>query len=345
MRPGGASKSIIGGVAVLLAMAAAGCAGSPSAQPATAEPTVPPATQGPLASANLPPLTDLEEAGAAIFRVEPLPDFAVVANGYLYVGGAGSHLSHIAKVDKQGKVVADLAIPGGTCGSLDVGFGAVWSMTCPGPGLARIDLATDAVTTVPVGPNPFSEASVGAGEGAVWIMVLGATRQLVKVDPVTSAIVASYPIDGTPHAVRAGLGGVWIADSLANVVHRFDPATERILASIAVGALPQFLAIGEGAVWTMNQSDGTVSRIDPATNTVTTTIAVGEVMAGGDISVGGGFVWVHSEATLLFKIDPATNTVVARYGPALGSGGVAADESALWVTVHDEATVWRLPLP
>ena len=36
------------------------------------------------------------------------------------------------------------------------------------------------------------------------------------------------------------------------------------------------------------------------------------------------------------------DTVVARYGPPSGSGSVAADEDAVWVSAHDVTTVWRL---
>ena len=42
------------------------------------------------------------------------------------------------------------------------------------------------------------------------------------------------------------------------------------------------------------------------------------------------------------KIDPATDTVVARYGPAGGSGSVAADDRAVWITAHDILRIWRL---
>ena len=145
--------------------------------------------------------------------------------------------------------------------------------------------------------------------------------------------------------MRAGLGAVWISDPSASVIRRFDPETEKLTADIAVGRQPQFLAVGEGSVWTMDQLGASVSRIDPATDAVSATIKLGETVQGGDIAVGGGFVWLHSSNTLLFKIDPATNEVVARYGPSSGSRGVAADDSAAWITAHDTTTIWRLPLP
>jgi len=74
------------------------------------------------------------------------------------------------------------------------------------------------------------------------------------------------------------------------------------------------------------------------------TISVGAgSSSGGDIAVGGGDVWARLSDSLIAQIDPATDTVVARYGPPSGSGSVAADEDAVWVSAHDVTTVWRLP--
>jgi hypothetical protein len=47
---------------------------------------------------------------------------------------------------------------------------------------------------------------------------------------------------------------------------------------------------------------------------------------------------------LVAQIDPESNLVVARYGPASGSGGVAADDDAVWISAHDVTTIWRIPI-
>lgn len=114
---------------------------------------------------------------------------------------------------------------------------------------------------------------------------------------------------------------------------------------MATGAGARFFAVGEGAVRVQNNVAGTGSRVDPATNRVTATIPVDDgPVSGGDLTVGGGFVWARVSGSLVAKIDPRTNTVVARYGPAGGSGSVAADAQALWITAHDVNAVYRLPL-
>ena len=127
---------------------------------------------------------------------------------------------------------------------------------------------------------------------------------------------------------------------------KVDPATGAVSKEIPVGGIPRFLAVGEDAVWVMNQQDATVSRIDPKTDSVVATISVGAMpIEGGDIAVGGGSVWVRVTDSLIARIDPKTDRVVARYGPSAGSGSVAADSSAVWVSAHDVSSVWRLPLP
>jgi DNA-binding beta-propeller fold protein YncE len=98
-------------------------------------------------------------------------------------------------------------------------------------------------------------------------------------------------------------------------------------------------------VWVLNQSDGSVTQVDPQSLTAVRKTFVGESpVDGGDIAVGGGFVWAHVSDSLVAQIDPDSGRVVARYGEPAGSGGVAADEAALWISVHDEDTLWRVPL-
>ena len=216
----------------------------------------------------------------------------------------------------------------------------------PSRGIIRIDAKTAKVERVEFGvPIPDSEASVGAGEGAVWVVVGKNADTLVAVDPKSLKVVQQYPIPSASAGVRAGLGGVWITRPGAGELLRVDPATGEVVATIDVGPGPRFLAVGEGSVWVMNQTDGTVSRVDPATDQVTATIDSGAPINGGDIAVGGGSVWVRGGPELLARIDPATDLVTERYGPDAGSGSVAADEGAVWVTAHDVSTIWRLPLP
>ena len=333
--PAGSSASVPGGPTGSSPSAAATGA---SSFVATAPPTPAPTIQ-------LPDLIDLSTSAALKIEAKPSPDFAIIAGGFLYVSGVEKG---IGKFDgKTGRLLTSFSIPFESCEGMDAGFGAAWSATCVSPpGLVRIDTATDLVTPIELGSSiPDSEASVGVGEGGVWIVIQGSPPKLVKVNPATNKVAAQFDIPGSPKAVRAGLGAIWVSEPAANQILRVDPASGQVVATIKVGIQPQFIAVGAGALWTMDQRSGTVSRVDPATNTVAAIIELGETVQGGDIAVGGGYVWLRGSRTLLFKIDPGTNEIIARYGPSSGSGSMAADDSAVWISAHDVTTIWRLPLP
>jgi streptogramin lyase len=343
-----------------LLLASAACSGAPvpsgapvQSEPAAEQTAVPtaaasnaPATPGP--TPNLPPMGTLDDFGAQAFILKPSPDFITAADGFAYIGAVGGNpgWDNVSKVDSKGEIVATYTLPGETCGGMEVGFGALWSATCTGAtGLARIDVESKRLTGIAVQQPPMSETSIGLDEHGVW-MIDGARlpRELLRVDPTTNAVSGSWKLPGYPNSVRAGLGGVWITDPVANVLLHFDPAAEEVVATIPVGKQPQFLAVGEGAVWTMDQADGTISRVDPETDSVVAVIALGELVGGGEIAAGGGYLWLRGSRTLLFQIDPETNTIVGRFGPNSGSGGVAVDGEVIWVTAHDIATVWRFVL-
>jgi YVTN family beta-propeller protein len=308
----------------------------------TLRPTITPAP-----TLALPPITDLATTPALRIPSSPNPDWIAVADGTPFVFGVGGE-SDIARLDPiTGAVVSHTAVEGGACQSLGVGFGSVWTVTCDAPGIVRLNAASAAVEARIVldGRIPTSEASLGVGEGAVWVVVQRTEPTLVKVDPTTNVEVGAYPVPGGATAVRAGEGGIWVLVPPARQLLRVDPASGAVVATIGVGALPTFLAVGLGGVWVMNQVDGSVSHVDPATNAVVATIDAGPVIQGGDIAVGGGSVWLRgSEGYLAARIDPATDAIVERFGPASGSGSVAADDDAVWFTAHDVRAIWRLPL-
>ena len=64
-----------------------------------------------------------------------------------------------------------------------------------------------------------------------------------------------------------------------------------------------------------------MTRIDPDTGT-TTNIEAGVPGDGGDLTAGGGSVWVRGTGRLLTRIDAKSGRVIERYGPSSGSGAV-----------------------
>ena len=221
--------------------------------------------------------------------------------------------------------------------------GSLWAADCDHASVVRIDPKTAKITaTYPLKAGFIAEeGSVGAGEGGVWVATTSST--LIRFDPKTGAQTV-YPVTPGGAGVRTGLGSVWVTLPDSDAVLRIDPKDGSVIATIKAGSGPQFLAIGGDSVWVQNNGDGTVTRIG-ADGTVKATIPVSlSPVDGGDIAFGGGFAWPRISAALIAKLDGTTGALVATYGPPSGSGSVAADANAVWVSAHDVSSVWRLPL-
>jgi streptogramin lyase len=250
---------------------------------------------------------------------------------------------------RTGRRQARIPVPQRPCQASDVGAGAVWTATCGVPGLARIDSKRNRVArhvALPVSTDYFGEGSIGVGAGAVWLVTDGpdcTACRVSRVDPGTMAVTAEIPVRIGAASVRVGEGSVWVSNPVEDVVQRIDPDTRKVSRTVKTGRGPRFLDVGEGAAWTLDQVDGTVTRIDADTNR-TVRIAARVRGEGGDLTVGGGFVWARGSDRLLTRIDPKRRKVVARYGPSSGSGAVIVGGGAVWISAHDVNAVWRLRL-
>ena len=72
------------------------------------------------------------------------------------------------------------------CMAMDHGFESVWAASCSyeSPSVLRIDTTTGLTTAeIPMPARLPAESSIGAGEGAVWVLTSGSDRKLVGIDP------------------------------------------------------------------------------------------------------------------------------------------------------------------
>lgn len=334
-------KTAIGG-ALACAMVVVAC----SATTGTTSAPTPGTTIEPTASATVSPSTTpsrpptIDSAGALRIHISPGADWLAIADGAVWTA-AGRGIVPLDPVTGEPGAMTEIL---GICLGFDVGYDSLWAGGCDDPAIWRIDPLDGAVlATIPLPVDGIEEeGSVAAGEGGVW--VVSTASELIKVDPASNEVVGSWPLPTGAAAVRAGLGSLWVTVSTADQLLRIDPADPTSQTPIDVGAYPRFLAVGEDAVWVMNQAAGSVTRVAPD-GTVVAMIPLSAPIEGGDIAVGGGSVWVQPGGDLLVRIDPATNEVIATYGPRSGSGSVAADDHAVWVSAHDVEAIWRLPLP
>jgi virginiamycin B lyase len=284
-------------------------------------------------------------AGVTSIDAEPFPDWVTIAGGAAWVANVGTGV--VGYDLTTAEPLFDVAVGNAICLAMDATPDALWVGNCETTQLVRINTGDGTIAaTIDL---PFDaiieESSIAASETAVWILSSGPGAEIARVDPATNTVVMTFEAPLGASALRYFEDALWASDSVNEVVHRLDVNSGAEVATIDVGDGARFLAVGEGAVWVMNNRAGTVSQIDPVSNTVAATIVVSEhEVNGGDIAVGGGFVWARVSDVVLAQIDPATATVVARYGPSAGSGSVAADDAAVWVSAHDDFRVWRIPI-
>jgi streptogramin lyase len=324
-------------LACALVLVATACAGGGGRAPTTRTPP-------PTAPEVVPEVTDIRGAGALEIHTSGFADWVTVAGGSTWLAAVGRG---ITRYDPRTGEVLDTIRTGDICLAMDEGLGSLWAVDCDARQLLRVDAATGQLMAridLPVGRIP-GESSVAVADDGVWMLSTGtAPPELVRVDASTNDVVDTVRAPRGATSVRAGDGSLWLTRAGAGQLLRVDPATGEELAEIAVAPGSTFLAFGYGGVWTLG-STGEVVHVDPATNAPVATIATGGAVSHGDIAVGGGYVWARLSESLLAQIDPATDTVVARYGPpSEGSGGIDADDDAVWVSDYLARTLWRLPL-
>jgi len=280
-----------------------------------------------------PTTTEITEVGE--------PDWLAIAGDSVWAAGVPPGIGRFTLA--SGRQRAGVVV-GPICLGMDVGFESLWVGDCRARTLLRIDPKSGEITaTIGLPGKPTAESSVAAGEGSVWVTVDDPVR-LVRIDPKTNRVTTTTGVPAAAGALRAGLGALWFASASGKVI-RLDPKTGDRVAEIQAGSVPRFTAIGGGSVWVLNQDDGTVSRIDPKANRVVATITVSaQKVDGGDMAFGGGYAWARVNDALVAQIDPDTNKVIRRFGEPAGSGSVAADDNAVWISAHDVETIWRVAL-
>jgi glutamine cyclotransferase len=178
------------------------------------------------------------------------------------------------------------------------------------------------------------------GAGSLWV---GAwrDREVVRIDPRSSRVVARFPAGGPgPAGLAVDAATIWVAHPDADEVVRLDRGTGRVVARIKLGLLPSQLApgdrrflpslvaVGAGAAWVTGR--GAVARIDAASNRV---VAVVELPAEGPtgIAVAGRIVWVAQGSHGVARIDAATNRLLRTVRPDIRADQVVSDGATIWV--------------
>jgi YVTN family beta-propeller protein len=253
----------------------------------------------------------------------------------------------VSRVDlATNRVVADIPIAKNGCLGILATAERIFVPSCEGGVVNEIDPASNTIVRrVAVPIRRGREGSFAIADGSFWIpdnISDSLSSAVARVDMRTGEVVARVPTGARSDVAVEGFGAVWVASSRENVVVRIDPVTNSVVARIAVGPSPKFMTAGEGALWVQNRTDGSVSRVDPATNREVARIEARAPTPAGDISAGGGAVWLAVDGKPVTRIDPRTNTVTHQYVGGDGADAVRWGAGALWVADHKVGQLWRI---
>lgn len=275
-----------------------------------------------------------------VFSVPGVPDWTTTSPNAIWVSNGPKN--SISKLDAKTNTVTETITVGvKPCSGIAYGFGSLWVPNCGDKTVSRVDVKTNkVVATIPVGPAN-SEGGIACSKDAVWMATGTNGDKVARIDPKTNKVVAEITVPEGSHTTDFGEGAVWVTNSKGKVVTRIDPKTNQVTDTIEVGPQPRFLTVGEGFVWTLNQGDGTVSKIDPKTRKTIATIEVGIPGGGGEISAGGGAVWVTVFQIPLTRIDAKTDKVTHQFaGP--GGDAVLFAHGSVWLSNLRQQNIWRL---
>jgi DNA-binding SARP family transcriptional activator/streptogramin lyase len=163
---------------------------------------------------------------------------------------------------------------------------------------------------------------------------------------VTALNLASCTCDpietgGTPSGIAFGAGAVWVTDASRAWVLRIAPTAKAVVKHFPVGPAPTGVAVGDGSVWVANSGNGTLSRIAVTKSGGSATIPLGGSPTGVAVAADG--VWVSDQAGgRVFRIDPQTDGVSGSVTVGTGPTAVAAGFGYIWVTNSLDGTVSRI---
>jgi YVTN family beta-propeller protein len=164
---------------------------------------------------------------------------------------------------------------------------------------------------------------------------------VVRIDPKHLAVVdVVRDVGPSPTALCAFDGSVWVAVSGTGQVAQINTATDTVVAHIPVGNQPAAIVAAYGRLWVANLTDATITVIDPATQAART-IPVGD--APDAIVAAGGSIWVaNRDDNTVSAVDPHTLAVGNPVSVGAGPVALAAGAGGLWVADSLDRTVTRI---
>jgi peptide/nickel transport system substrate-binding protein len=160
----------------------------------------------------------------------------------------------------------------------------------------------------------------------------------VRVSAASKSPSARVRLGGTPTAMAAAAGSMWLADPSADAVVRVDLADEAAVDRVPVSN-PGALTIAEGAVWVASIPGNSLVRIDLGTGSVTQTILLGGARVGA-LTFGEGSLWVADLTdNSLIGVDPSSGRIRRELPLDVHPTALAAGGGAIWVADYNAGAI------
>jgi streptogramin lyase len=296
-----------------------------------------------------PPTARLEDVTAFDVEVQVAPDWPALLAGSLWVLTPDGPEPAIVRLDPEtGAEQARVPLPGGGCEMLAAAFDSLWA--CTPDGFARIDPASNTIVASILFQTPQLFGRPAVTDDAIWSLSGDiAGTDVVRIDPATNAVTATYSLGHAAAEITYGLGFLWATATRDGLLLRIDPASGEVTTAVDGLVDPFHLTTGAGRVWVGLQGravnedpDPSVAdlfRFDPASGEGDSFDFEMGTESVNDIVVTEAGAWIQAVDPFLMRLDPETAAVDWIVSSDRGSGAMVIADDALWMTLW--MTLWR----
>lgn len=258
------------------------------------------------------------------------PTQAVIANGRLFVGGAGSRV--ITKINLTTAVVeASYTLSGGGTSALHFDGTHIWALSYNNAWVERFDPVTGAIvgSTISVGSSP---GTMTAADGHLFVTTQS-SGYLTDIDMSTATQVRTISLSGGDISAVAFDGTtLWASVFGRAEVARINPSTGTVLGYVSVGSNPTNIVFSGSHAWVGSTGSDSVTKINKSTGSVSATVRLG----GGNISnlaYDGEIVWATNYGgNFVSRIDADTATAFNEtFATGAQPGSILIHENDVWV--------------
>lgn len=239
-----------------------------------------------------------------LFRIGG-PAGPVVSDGKRFWVGDGSRQALLELDAKRLRPIRSLHLPSFPY-RLILDGNAVWVSVGYTGTIARID--DRGVTTLRPEPRSTGRVQLASDGSTLWAASQDGVVVALQPSSLRRSLLVRHA--GSPEALIAALGSIWLAeatsDELLRIVPRAQHDAQRI--PIPIGGVAEDLAADKRSLWALTPLEDRLWRVDPRRNVVTASIDVGPRTTS--LAILGNTVWVGAADGRILAVDPRRNQVV-----------------------------------